>query len=330
VSLLVSDASAGGVHGALRARHELALRYRHSVGGAYAAFLAGLARREIWAVRGADGPVVAPPVDHDPETGVPLRDLVPVSDHGTVASWTWVPEPAPGHPLATPFAFALISLDGADTSLLHVVDVDDEAQMTTGMRVRADWRPNPTMSILDIRAFVPDASDRLDHPGGDRDGPPETPELVVPADLTLAYTFEPGLALSAFFRALGDGRIEGGRCPSCSSVYVPPHPACPACRSGPLEPVALSDRGTVISYTVVHLPFHGMAIELPFVTAHIHLDGADVPFAHLLSEVDPDVIGIGQRVEAVWAPAAERAPTWESIRYFRPIVSTVDESPVPS
>jgi uncharacterized OB-fold protein len=270
-------------------------------------------------------------VDHDPETGVPLVDFVLVSDHGTVESWTWVAEPAPEHPLAKPFAFALISLDGADTSFLHIVEVDAETQMTTGMRVRADWRPDPTVSILDIRAFVPDASDRLDHRGDARDALPEAPDLVIPVDLKLAYTFEPGLALSSFFRALGDGRIEGGRCTSCSSVYVPPHPACPACRSGPLEPAALSDRGTVVSYTVVHLPFHGMTIDLPFVSAWIRLDGADVPFAHLLSEVDPGQVRIGQRVEAAWAPAAERGPTWESIRYFRPIVSTVDgASPVPS
>jgi hypothetical protein len=86
-----------------------------------------------------------------------------------------------------------------------------------------------------------------------------------------------------------------------------------------MDPVRLGDEGTIVSYTIVHLPFHGMTIELPFITAWIRLDGADVPFAHLLGDVPPDGVRVGQRVGARWAPDDELAPTWESIRYFRPI-----------
>jgi uncharacterized OB-fold protein len=308
----------------MRAGHQLALVYHHSVGGAYGSFLAALARKEIWGIRSVDGAVVVPPVDYDPETGAPLDDFVQVGDHGRVQSWTWVGEPAPDHPLGQPFAFALVGLDGADTSLLHVVEVGDETEMATGMRVQADWRPHPTGSILDIRAFVPEVSDGLDAGPREGDARPAQAEVVISVDCKLEYTFEPGLALSEFFRSLGEGRIEGGRCPSCWSVYVPPHPRCPACRSGPMEPIPLSGEGTLVSYTVVHLPFHGMTIDLPFVTAWIRLDGADVPFAHLLDEMAPERLRIGQRVEAVWAPTDERGASWESIRYFRPIVPTAD------
>jgi uncharacterized OB-fold protein len=304
---------------ALRAPHVVDFSYRRSTGGAVGLFLAGLAKGEVWASRSPGGRVEVPPVDWDPETGAAVEDFVRLADEGTVRSWTWVSRPQADQPLDRPFALALIQIDGADTSLLHVVDAGDEAQMATGMKVRADWRKERAGSILDIRAFVPDP--------GHRGGPPQPPPAAAPdrdprpeviSNARISYSYEPGLTLSRFLRALAEHRIEGGRCPSCSAVYVPPHPRCPECRVGPLEAVEVADRGSVVSYTVVHLPFPGITLDLPFVSAWIRLDGADVPFAHLLGEIGPGDVVVGQRVEAVWVADEDLAPTWESIRYFRP------------
>ncbi len=141
----------------LRAPHTVAFSYARSVGGATERFLRGLARAEVWGSRLPDGRLVVPPVDHDPVTGAPAEDFVRVGDAGVIRTWTWVADPMPEHSPSRPFAFALIELDGADTSLLHMVDVDDERDMVTGLRVRADWRATRAGSILDIRAFVPEA-----------------------------------------------------------------------------------------------------------------------------------------------------------------------------
>ena len=67
-----------------------------------------------------DGRVVVPPVDHDPTTGAPSEAFVRVGDAGVVRTWTWVADPDDEQPLTRPFAYALVELDGADTSLLHV------------------------------------------------------------------------------------------------------------------------------------------------------------------------------------------------------------------
>ena len=58
-------------------------------------------------------------------------------------------------PLAKPFAYALIRLDGAATPLLHVVDAGSESAMKTGMRVRARWAEQTAGAITDVQAFVP-------------------------------------------------------------------------------------------------------------------------------------------------------------------------------
>ena len=315
-----------GAPAPLRAPHVLDITYRRGVGGSCERFLAGLARGEVWGSRAADGRVIVPPVDHDPVTGAATGEFVRVADSGVVRSWTWVATPLPEHRRDRPFAFALIQLDGADTSLFHVVEVDDPAGMATGMRVRADWHGTRSGSVRDIRTFLP-----VQLPGRPADRPPgqvpaaapggasEPENLAVVSEVRVSYTYEPGLTLSGFLRALGERRIEGGRCPSCTKVYVPPRVRCPACGTGPMTSVPVGDRGTIVSYTVVHLPVAGESTEPPFAWAWIQLDGADVPFAHLLGGMPVTDVCVGQRVRAVWVAGDRLAPTWESISHFAPV-----------
>ena len=79
-----------------------------------------------------------------------------------MVSWSWMPEPLAGQPLAEPFAWALIRLDGADTAMLHAVDAGSAAAMRTGLRVRPRWAARPAGGIRDIACFEP-----CDGPAGD-------------------------------------------------------------------------------------------------------------------------------------------------------------------
>jgi len=144
-------------------------------------------------------------------------------------------------------------------------------------------------------------------------------EHSMSARVRTKYTYEPGLTLSRFLRALGERRVEGGRCPGCAKVYVPPRVRCPACGAGPMTPVPVGDRGTIVSYTVVHVPVAGSPTKPPFAWAWIRLDGADVTFPHLLGGVPVEDIVVGQKVRAVWAPDDQLAPSWESILHFVPV-----------
>lgn len=143
--------------GVLSAVHTLEYPYTRSVGKVIGTFLAGLRdQRILGSVRpGAKGALV-PPSEFDPATAETLTEMRDVADTGTVTTWSWVVEPRAKHPLQKPFAWALVRLDGAGSSLLHAVDAGDEARMKTGMRVRARWRPERTGMITDIECFVPE------------------------------------------------------------------------------------------------------------------------------------------------------------------------------
>ena len=112
--------------------------------------------------RTSEGKVVVPPPEYDPVTHEQLTDLVEVSEVGTVASWAWVPEPVKGQPLDRPFAFALVTLDGADAPLLHAVDVASASDMSTGMRVLLKSH-NVNASSTRLNAWILDMSLSLFH-----------------------------------------------------------------------------------------------------------------------------------------------------------------------
>jgi uncharacterized OB-fold protein len=300
----------------LAAPYVLEYPYHRSTGPIVGAFLAGLRDRVILGARARDGRVIVPPLDADPLTGDALEELVEVGQAGVVTTWTWIASPLPEHPRATPFAFALIRVDGADTAMLHVVDAPDEAAMRTGMRVRARWRDETEGSILDIDAFVPDdAAPDADVPRAaiEREA---LSQIVTP--VALHYTVNPGSATTRFLNGIAEGRIVGQRCPSCRKVYVPPRGSCPTCAVASEEEVEVARRGTVTSFCIVRVPYPGQTIKPPYCSASILLDGADIPFLHLVAGVPVEDVRMGMRVEAAWVDDDQRGPTVESIRWFAP------------
>ena len=141
----------------LTALHILEYPYKRSVGKVIGRFLTGLRDKTFEGIRASDGRVLVPPVEYDPLTAQELSEFVEVGPGGVVTSWTWLNEARSNNPLQKPFAWALIKLDGADTSLLHAVDAGSEETMKTGMRVRPRWREERAGHILDIECFEPEA-----------------------------------------------------------------------------------------------------------------------------------------------------------------------------
>jgi uncharacterized OB-fold protein len=138
------------------ASHVVAYDYRRSVGPILGRFFTELRERRIVGIRRPDGRVLAPPMEHDPDTAEALSELVEVGPSGSVVTWAWVSQPRAKHPLSHPFAWALIRLDGADSAMLHAVDAGSESRMRTGMRVRPRWAAETRGEIADIACFEPE------------------------------------------------------------------------------------------------------------------------------------------------------------------------------
>jgi uncharacterized OB-fold protein len=290
--------------------------YTRSLGPVLSRFMSALAQRQVVGGRLSDGRVVVPPPEFDPVTHLAVDDLVPVSSHGVVQTWSWVPEPVPGQPLAQPFAFAHVLLDGADAPLLHAVSVDSVDQMRTGMRVKVRWAEELTGTIRDIAYFEPVGDEPAPPLPTAELGEPQITGIVSPVRLHYQYAASP--EESKFFRGLAEGRLLGQRCPKCQKVYVPPRGACPVDGVPTEGEIELPDRGTVTTFCVVNVPFQGQKIPIPYVSAYVLLDGADIAFLHLILETDAADVRMGMRVEAVWKPREEWTTDLNNIKYFRP------------
>ncbi|HEX2315121.1 MAG TPA: OB-fold domain-containing protein [Thermomonospora sp.] len=281
--------------------------YTRSVGPVIGRFLSELRDGRLVGVRTATGRVLVPPTEYDPDTGADVTgEWVEVGPAGTVTSWAWVPHPRPDHPLDRPFAWALVRPDGADTALLHALDLgvldpgaDPPRHLKTGLRVRPRWRAERRGEIGDIACFQPEVT-------------------MINAPTRLEYRVRGGRALDRFLAGIAEGRILGHRCPVCGSVIVPMKGLCPRDGVPTTEEVEVADTGTVTTFAVNNIP-DPRAPEVPFVSAYILLDGADLTMLALVAGIPADQVRMGMRVRAAWRPREEWGPTMANIRWFEPL-----------
>lgn len=288
----------------------LSFDYTRSVGPTLGAFFTALRDRRIVGVRGSDGRVHVPVIEYDPVTQEPLTEIVPVASVGTVLSWTWQAHPLQGQPLDRPFAWALIRLDGADTPLLHAVD----GPVQTGDRVHAHWADPPVGAITDIAFFTAgDTPEPVPEAADDRD-----PITIISQPEFLSVQHSASAPESIYLRALQQGVLLGARAGDDGKVYFPPREADPATGKGLDQFVELPDTGTVTTFAIINIPFAGQRIKPPYVAAYILLDGADIPFLHLVTGIDAADVRMGMRVKAVWKPREDWDLGIDNIEHFAP------------
>jgi hypothetical protein len=136
--------------------------------------------------------------------------------------------------------------------------------------------------------------------------------------MEMPYKTFVGTLASKFFIELRDNKkILGIRCPRCKLVYMPPRAVCGKCFAKLDEWVELSDKGTVLTYTVVNYKEPIQPMDPPFAYGIIQLNGANTGFLHCISGVDPKKLKIGMRVQAVFKE--KREGNMLDIKYFQPL-----------
>jgi len=144
----------------------------------------------------------------------------------------------------------------------------------------------------------------------------EVQSIVTP--IHLEYSFTAGEASQAFLHGLAEGKLLGRRCPVDAKVYVPSRGSCPEHAVALTDTVEVKDTGTVTTFCIVRIPAENLSVAPPFVAAHVLLDGADIPFFHVIHGCEPSDVRMGMRVKAHWVPQDELGPTLRSIQYFEP------------
>ena len=108
------------------------------------------------------------------------------------------------------------------------------------------------------------------------------------------------------------------RCASCATYVHPPQRPCPQCRHETLEPTAVSGRGHVYSWSVMHTPGNpGFDSELPYTVLVVELQEQ----AHLITignllDGDPSELRIDAPVEVCFEKVNDDVtlPQWRLVR----------------
>jgi uncharacterized OB-fold protein len=122
---------------------------------------------------------------------------------------------------------------------------------------------------------------------------------------------------ASFYEYLAEGKLMAVRCLECASLYVPPRPFCPQCRTGKaLVWTELSGDGKLTAFTVIAIAptfmvEQGYGRENPYCTGIVGLDEGPMVSARIVG-VDssaPDGIKIGARMRLSILPAeGDRRP----------------------
>ena len=145
------------------------------------------------------------------------------------------------------------------------------------------------------------------------------PVQSIRTPIRMEYTYTPGVAAQAYLKSFADKKILGGVSPVDGAVFVPPRGVDPRHGVATTDYVELAHTGHVGSFCVTKVPIPGRDdLRLPYISAWIFLDGANIGFLSLVGEIDPAECRIGLRVEAVWKDDDQLGKTAENIRWWRP------------
>jgi uncharacterized OB-fold protein len=115
------------------------------------------------------------------------------------------------------------------------------------------------------------------------------------------------LLTEPYWQHLREGTFALPRCDACGRHHFYPRSRCPHCGGDRIAWSAVSGRGKVYSYSVVHrAPSAAFKDEVPYVVAIVETDEGP----HLMSRVvgvAPDAVRVGMRLQVRLDRAAEQA-----------------------
>jgi uncharacterized OB-fold protein len=115
-----------------------------------------------------------------------------------------------------------------------------------------------------------------------------------------------------------ESHLMGVKCKSCGELFFPKRTKCIKCFAEEMEEVALSKKGKVYTYTMVHHATPGYTGPLPYAVGAIELPGGIVILSPL-TQCDFDKLKIGLDVELVLEKLYDDESGNEVISYkFRP------------
>ncbi len=136
-------------------RGRIKVPYKHTAGAYVERFITEIGKNhKIVGVKCPKcGKIFVPPKLICFECFEKMEEWIEVGNQGIIKGFTVITHSTPVLPLEPPFAYGIITLDGADTDFVHIIKESDPKKLKIGMRVEAVFKEKPRKRILDIEYF---------------------------------------------------------------------------------------------------------------------------------------------------------------------------------
>lgn len=118
-------------------------------------------------------------------------------------------------------------------------------------------------------------------------------------DVKYKWLFRTDL-LERYVAGLKEKKILGTKCPECGRVFTPPAARCGRCFIELDEWTEVSDKGTLVAYTIGYSSITGEAYAEPNITGMIRFDGSDSWTLGQVRELKPEDVKVGMKIKVKW------------------------------
>ena len=103
-------------------------------------------------------------------------------------------------------------------------------------------------------------------------------------------------------------RLEAEKCKKCGAIQFPNRLICPVCQAREFEPVKLSGKGKIHTYTIIRMGPPGFTDIAPYAVAVVELDEG-VKIMGQVADCNPEDLKTGDRVTSKFRRMQEDGKT---------------------
>ena len=98
--------------------------------------------------------------------------------------------------------------------------------------------------------------------------------------------------IEQFYKSLSQNKLTAGKCLKCGKLHLPPRPLCDNCYSTQFEWLQISNKGKLLTYTIIHIAPTQFQNIAPYAIGVLELDdGLKIP--GIIQDVPQEQIKIG-------------------------------------
>jgi uncharacterized OB-fold protein len=133
----------------------------------------------------------------------------------------------------------------------------------------------------------------------------------------MSSTTEP-FTIEQFYKFLSEGKLMAGKCQTCGKIHLPPRPLCDNCLGQQFQWLPLSDKGKLLTYTVIHIAPQQFQQLAPYAVGIVEFEG-NLKIPGMIQGVTQEQLQIGMALTLDFGACSspQQWPQWP--RYcFKP------------